>query len=190
MKNTMRLLVLVSLLASFSACVETTMPLCNQSNKLDVPNFAKSYTSTVLDSDFNLSNTKMLIQKAGTGMYSITTNGQVSPVSTCTLGSKTIAEFSTEYGTFQQYVLNVNDQNTNTLSFSMLVTGQQDLNNAGLKFSIEERSASKVPRAFHSAFGLREDGKNKVLIIKNENAQDNHALSLIAVSSLLGLTFY
>ncbi|MNL12154.1 hypothetical protein D3C87_1330160 [compost metagenome] len=175
----------IAFLLSLSACVETTSPVCNKSNLIDVTKFAGDYQSSLLmDPSTDVVNQNLKIVRKALGRYELQVEGQNSEVAVCQVGAYKIAEFSTKYGTFQQSVISKSAEGP--LAFSQWIIDAKTLDAAKIPYEIVEREADGLAGLKVNPFE-EEPAKRAVLVINNSDAASAKTLSQKAVPSAMSM---
>jgi len=175
----------IAFLLSLSACVETTSPVCNKSNVIDIPKFAGDYKSSLMmDPTTDVVSQNFKIVRKSLGRYDMQVDGQSSEMAVCQVGAFKIAEYPTKYGTFQQSVISKSADGP--LAFSQWIIDAPTLDAAKVPYEIVEREADGVGGLKMNPFA-DEPAKRAVLVINNSDAASAKILSQKAVPSAMSL---
>ncbi len=175
---------LIAPLLLLAACVETTAPLCDNGNKVDLPGFERDYALTVLaDPTQDMKDVKLNVSRKGPGEYQL--NGK--DIVTCRVGRWVMGESVNSYGTYQQTILS--QAVDGSASMNQMLIDKKDLLAHGVEFEIVEREASNSQHNWLNSFGLNAT-KQKVLLIKLDSAAAHAVISKVAKPSALGLFMY
>ena len=195
-------LLIVPLLA-LSGCIETSAPLCDQTNAIDVAGFDRDYAASILTDPSNeVVDAKITVQRTGVGRYRVEgahnsavpgrDPAQPSDLMTCKVGSWTVAESATKYGTYSQSILSGDGKIT---SMNQVLVSAKDLAAKGVSFEVVERT---IPASRARAFGVpffasRENQgevKLKAMIVKIDSQQASEAFAESARPSAIGVSIH
>jgi hypothetical protein len=174
---------------SLTACIETTDPLCSDANRVDVPGFARQYRLSLLfDPAQDMKDSSINIIHVGVGRYKTETGLRAgNEVSTCQVGRWTLAESSTDYGTYQQQILSIG-RNNGTASMSSLLANRHALDKAGVSYQIVERTTRSS--GWGKFLQLQNEEKHNVMVIRADSTAAKEALEKLAVPSGIGMLMY
>lgn len=191
-------LLLLIILFSLSACIETTHPLCTDENKKDLPGLEASYVGSLpmVAEDLVLGRMKMKIERMEEGLYrfsdpsssrKLVSDGEAITYKTCAFGGLHIAETKNSHGTYSSYILNLSESG---LALSYLLFDRGVLNEHSIKYSQVERPLSKMAQRALAAIHREENTETyKVFLIENPTDKETQVLKDNWETSFLGFTF-
>ncbi|HWU44171.1 MAG TPA: hypothetical protein VN132_12055 [Bdellovibrio sp.] len=172
----------LGLLLSLTACVETTTPLCNQANKVDLPGMERTFSLDLFfDPSQPIQSLGVGIKRTGKGEYSVKTSEGNFPVSVCQFGNKKIMESQTKFGTYQQHVLSLQGG----LFLNLMIIDAQTLEKGRVPYRIEERTSENIL----GLNALQSEEKTKALVIDTSKAEDKNFISNNSKAAALGFLF-
>ncbi len=170
---------------SLAACVETTAPLCDASNKADVVGFDRQYVlSTSFDPSKDVESAQIKIERLGVGEY--TAGG--SDISTCRLGRFNVAEQKTKFGTYEQSIVSVDPAGATSLN--QLLVDAKALAAGGVSYEIVERETGPKQKQWARSFGQLTNNKQKVMIINTDSPAARAVIEQNAKLSAFGISMY
>jgi hypothetical protein len=190
--------VILFLLTSLSACIETTHPLCTDENKKDFKGLDSSYVGSLpmVAEDLVLGRMKMKIERVEEGIYrfsdpsssrKLVSDGDAITYKTCAFGGLHIAETKNAHGTYSSYIMNLSESG---LALSYLLIDRGVLNEHSIKYSQVERPLSKLEQRALAAINREENTETyKVFLIENPTDKETQVLKDNWETSFLGFTF-
>jgi hypothetical protein len=192
MKDTIKRILILSAFLPLAACVETTSPLCDSSNKTNVPDLKESYKISMLmvgKDSASFSEQGLTFKNTGTGEYDVDGGAGPQHFSTCKVGSWHIAETKNSFGTYQQTILSA--KGDGSMTQSQFIIDPNTLKQMGVNFSIVERQEPKSQKQWRQFFGANDDEKKySVIVINNDNSTATEIVRKIGMPFAIGFTLH
>lgn len=167
----------------FAACIETSAPLCDNSTKVDIPGFDRTYTATILTDPEKLPQDQSItISRVAQGQY----NSQGSEIATCQVGRWMVAETKTKHGTYQQMI--VSQDARGLLTLNQLIVDREKLQALGVGSEVVSRPNKNRPSLVRSYVPMADDPK--ALVIRVDSPAARAAIAELAKPQAFGTSFY
>ncbi len=156
-----KLLGLILLSLCFVSCMEVEKPVCNVSNRVDIPNLPQNLSINILDSYFDLMQVPTNFKHIGKGLYD--NNGSLFEV--CAVAGKTLIQTTTEFNTYKLFSYSIG---TDSVSFPDYIVDKSRLDDLGISYQIVTRDV--------------DSRLEKITDIKFNNTQDSIVVERIPES--------